>query len=443
MRQVVKDRFHAFSTPFEGRRYHMYLDVKGLVTTGVGNLLASPQAASALDFKHGGAGGAIAGDGEVEAAWQDLKDHAPWGKPSSVSAKDVYGQRNDLRLDNADIDTLVDQMLAAFDNDLKMRFTTTPAQGKPASDANYADYCADAQLGLLSMQWPGSFHTFVTFQDAVRNSRWFEAARQCYFDVKDNPGIIPRNRANRWLFSVAGRMRRFQAADANELHYAPGDPHGVNKALLVKNGQAVRYDWDLDMVDSGPLGNFFKLPAPFDAGVDATFNGYGKEKVPDYFGYTYFTKGDQYVRYNWDLDAVDVGPLPLSTWGFKGAFAQKIDAAVNGQGKYEGKLYLFRGDKYVRYDWALGKVDQEPMSTVDGWDLPPEFQSGVDAVVNGEGKFLGKLYFIKGDKYVRFKWGPKYQQDGAVKTIAEGWDGTGAIGFAAGLDTVVNPPGRS
>ena len=48
MRESVRRGFIGFSAPFEGRLHYMYLDVKGLVTTGVGNLIDSVGAAQAL-----------------------------------------------------------------------------------------------------------------------------------------------------------------------------------------------------------------------------------------------------------------------------------------------------------------------------------------------------------------------------------------------------------
>lgn len=453
MRQVVRDRFHAFSVPFEGRRYHMYRDTKGFVTTGVGNLLKCAlagdctQAASTLPFKPDGVGDK-ADDAVIKKAFDDVLA-APAGIKTLRSGDDVYGKLTNLRLTDADVDALVTTTLNRFDGDLALRFSAAGTPPKyPPSYQSYASFCADAQLGLLSMEWPGSLDTFINFQAAVRAGKWFAAAKQCYFDATTNAGIVGRNRANRWLFSVAGRMQHF-TADPDELHYGRQDATGLNKAFLLKGSQCVLYDWDLDAVDGAPLGNYFQLPPAFAAGVDATFNGYGNEKDADYFGKTYFVKADQYVRYDWDSKTIDVGPLPLADWGLTGDFAQGIDAAVNGYGDaYSGKLYFFKGDKYVSYDWAREKVNGPPMPIVDGWDLPVEFKSGmngqfgVDAVISGEGHFLNKLYFLKDDKYVRFRWGPTYQQDGPVKYIKDGWIGTEALGLTFGIDAIVNPPGH-
>src|SRR5262247_2704105 len=93
MKDAVRDRFHAFSTPFEGRRYHMYRDVKGKVTVGVGNLIDSndsPDEAIKLPFKPNGVG-ATASEKDIGDAWKAVKA-APPGLQTSQSGKDPYGK---------------------------------------------------------------------------------------------------------------------------------------------------------------------------------------------------------------------------------------------------------------------------------------------------------------------------------------------------------------
>jgi len=43
--------------------------------------------------------------------------------------------------------------------------------------------------------------------------------------------------------------------------------------------------------------------------------------------------------------------------GLPAGFTSGIQAAMNGQKSFEGKLYLFKGADYARYDWAADHGD--------------------------------------------------------------------------------------
>ena len=419
---VVQNRVISFNSQFEGYIHNMYRDVKGFVTVGVGNILTTANAAAALNFTHG-LNGALASGGEKTTAWTTVSQALP-GKPASF-----YEPLTDLRLKDAEIDQLVLTKAISLDGLNPIDFPLV-----------HATLCADAQLGLLSMRWPGGWSTFPKFKAHVNALQWFGAARECHFSETGNPGLKPRNVANRWLFSLAGRVKAMALPPAT-LYL---DNPGAHKLYLFKGGQYVRYDWNNNAVDPNYPASLsaWHLPAPFSSGVDAVFNGFGQYKVPAYFGKTYFFRGPEYVRYDWDSDTVDYGPAPLTAWGLTGSFAQGIDAALEGQGPWFGKLYFFKGDKYVRFDWATDKIDQAENTIAAGWYLPPPFSSGIDAAVSGEGPYAGKLYFFKGDKCIRCKWNP-YGLDGAETTISTAWGGLGALGFANQLGAAVNPPGTA
>src|SRR5262249_12585972 len=127
-----------------------------------------------------------------------------------------------------------------------------------------------------------------------------------------------------------------------------------------------RYDIAGDKIDDGyPLSIADNWPGMRDAGfadsIDAAvFLGNGK---------VFFFKGDKYLRYDVNADKVDSGyPLAIAdNWPGMGeaGFADSIDVAVNWG---NGKVFFFKGDKYARYDIATGKVEQGyPLPIADEW----------------------------------------------------------------------------
>jgi hypothetical protein len=153
----------------------------------------------------------------------------------------------------------------------------------------------------------------------------------------------------------------------------------------------------------------------------------------------YFFRGDKYARYDIASDKVDDG-YPLSTadnWpGMREAgFADSIDAALNGE---NGKLYFFKRDTYIRYDVESDKVDDGyPLSIADNWPGMREtgFADSIDAALNWEN---GKVYFFKGDKYVRYDLEADKVDDGYPLAIADNWRGMGDAGFGGSIDAAVN-----
>src|SRR6478735_8862 len=71
MWQSVIDAFTDFSVKFEGKVPHLYLDIKNLVTTGVGNLVDPVGAALSLPWVM--PDGSRASAAEITAQWHALK----------------------------------------------------------------------------------------------------------------------------------------------------------------------------------------------------------------------------------------------------------------------------------------------------------------------------------------------------------------------------------
>jgi GH24 family phage-related lysozyme (muramidase) len=209
MRQSVIDKWHAFSDPLEGKVFSMYLDIKGLITTGVGNLINAVSEALKLPWRHE-ATGELATPEEVTDAWKELKSRQDLAKLHYKYAAAL----NDLRLSEEAVDELVRSKLLEFYAYLKrVHF--------PDIDS----WPADAQLGTMSMAWacgPGFPQTFKNFKRAVLAGDWEGARAACKIRETNNPGVVPRNAHNRTCFSNAAIVVK-NGLDREKLHW-PGSP---------------------------------------------------------------------------------------------------------------------------------------------------------------------------------------------------------------------------
>jgi hypothetical protein len=178
----------------------MYLDVLGLVTVGVGNLVDPVLAAHALPFRFTNrpgiaAPGSTATADQIAAEWQALKND-PSLKTRGYKACEPITQ---LELSDDAIDSLIIDRLTKNESFLKRQpwfqdFDTWPA---------------DAQLGLLSMAWamgPAGPGNFPSFRAACQKLDFNTAAAQCKMNEAGNPGVVPRNQANFTLFSNAATV---------------------------------------------------------------------------------------------------------------------------------------------------------------------------------------------------------------------------------------------
>jgi GH24 family phage-related lysozyme (muramidase) len=186
----VHAAWHAFSEPFEGRVLSMYLDIKGLVTCGVGNLIDTPGEAQKLPWRK--ENGQPATRYEIGEAWHRLKGAQELRFKSVSHARALTG----LVLTDADVDALVERKLR--ENDAYITEHWFPG---------FQEIPADAQLAVLSMAWAvgPAFNTkFPIFTTSARAGKWLDCARGCTIREDGNPGVIPRNRANRLCFENAG-----------------------------------------------------------------------------------------------------------------------------------------------------------------------------------------------------------------------------------------------
>lgn len=200
-----------------------------------------------------------------------------------------------------------------------------------------------------------------------------------------------------------------------------GDGPRRGKVYLFKKTQYVRFDWQNDRVDPGYPKHlsFWNLPGNFSAGASAALMGRGP-----FAGKAYFFRGDRYVRFDWNSDTADAGyPKPLSGWALPGGFSAGVDAAMNGDGPFNGKAYFFRGGDYVRFDWGTDAADPGYPKRLSAWQQPGSFSSGVTGAVRGTGPYQGKGYFFRGKQYTRHDWASDKPDPGYPRSIVQGWSG--------------------
>ncbi len=194
MRTVVRQGWVAFTSRFEGVVPFMYLDILGKVTTAIGDLIDSVAEAQALPWVHiqgvigaqYGAGGPLpASAAEVAAEWHYVKSRTDL----SQRGGGAYGAITHLRLTDEGILAVVGRRLDAMDHNLAARYPY------------WEDLPAEAQTAVLSMCWAAGEHSAWPHFDAALAARdWATCAVQCHLDDAHNPGLKPRNVANRDLF---------------------------------------------------------------------------------------------------------------------------------------------------------------------------------------------------------------------------------------------------
>src|SRR5690242_21318627 len=94
MHPSVRSQFRAFNEPFEGSVPYMYLDIKGLVTVGVGNLIDPVELATALPFRFKdkpgiGTPGALASTNQIAAEWRKLKNTKSLAKKGHLACAPI------------------------------------------------------------------------------------------------------------------------------------------------------------------------------------------------------------------------------------------------------------------------------------------------------------------------------------------------------------------
>ena len=225
MHQAVKDIFPSFSKEFEGRISHFYLDVKGLVTIGVGNLVDPVELALTLPLQRKDTG-RPATRSEIMEEWSKVKANKALAQRGHLAAAKVTA----LALSDSAIDELVSRKFEEFARHIRRHYTEID------------QYPADAQLALMSMAWamgPDFPRSWPRFSVLVLNRDWASAAAGCKMREAGNPGLVPRNAENKKLFENAALVVR-QGLDKSQLFgkhaTTPAVPLPAKKPEQTKQG---------------------------------------------------------------------------------------------------------------------------------------------------------------------------------------------------------------
>lgn len=202
---AVRDRWLAFNRDLEGVVRSLYADKKGLVSTGVGNLLdALGKDGKPLPIDEAWARvrgkvvalpwtvyGAPASSAAIERAWRVVRGDS---RAAALGWKYAAGlPANNIRLSLEDVHRLMFEKLDADNEILQARF--------PGFD----DLHPDAQLAVHSMAWglgPYFWQKYPRFSAAFDAGDYLSAAAECDMNPKEGT-IIERNRRNRELLKNA------------------------------------------------------------------------------------------------------------------------------------------------------------------------------------------------------------------------------------------------
>ncbi len=192
MRDSVRAAFVGFTEKFEGSVATMYLDVKGLVTVAIGNLIDPVGDALNLPFLR--QDGSHASRYEIGAEWRNMKlnpalAHLGWTAAAKLAT---------LHLSPEGIAQVVAAKLAANEHylvEMKGRFP------------EFSTWPADAQLAVLSMAWAcgPAFH-FPKFEACMHARDFAGAAANSHMEDSHNAGLRPRNAADLVLLHNAAAV---------------------------------------------------------------------------------------------------------------------------------------------------------------------------------------------------------------------------------------------
>lgn len=194
----VRDIFVPFTAQYEGTVPWLYLDVLGLVTVAIGVLVDPMWLATSLPFVDKDTG-APAGQVEIADEWMRIKNHKELAQKGHRAAQSLC----QLRLTTDGVHRVVVRKLDQMAEHLGRRFP------------GIALWPVAAKIAVLSVSWAcGPGFRFPKLEAALLASDFATAAEECEINTAGNPGVVPRNAANKALLLEAARLVPLEHVDA-------------------------------------------------------------------------------------------------------------------------------------------------------------------------------------------------------------------------------------
>lgn len=211
LHKSVIQKFADANILFEGYVPHMYQDIKGLVTTGVGNLIDpyGPAVYNLPWYKFPDELDPSMSEveqrifvypDEIRAEWERVKAD----KTLALSGAGAAARVTKLRLTERAVLQLVQHSL--------INLYEQVVSIHPDID----DYLPQMQMVIMSMTWalgPTGLSRFRRFNRAVKDGNLITALYECGMDDSANPGLTPRNRWNEALIKSAMETQWLMSGD--------------------------------------------------------------------------------------------------------------------------------------------------------------------------------------------------------------------------------------
>lgn len=236
MHPSAKDQIIEYLTFYEGRISWMYLDSRGLVSTGIGILLDPfEKYGRSMPFY---VDGRRATDAEVKAEWDFVKSkRGPSGGPQSAFLNaNAFKPVTKLRVPESDIDAATMRIVKIKEGEARSYF-----------GADFDRWPADVQVVLVQMAYAGGLRARKgELLEPLSRRDWLQASTYTYLRNADQgkAGYKTYNLAFRymmqtaWILDQCSKLKMFWPSPNNITLF-----YGIKQALQVAR-------WYLDASDA-------------------------------------------------------------------------------------------------------------------------------------------------------------------------------------------------